>query len=298
MAPLKSLIVLSGLSGAGKRAALDGLEDIGYYCVDNLPVALMETFADLCDRTASIDRAALVVDARTHGLMEEFAAAYGALRARYDAVELVFVDADGAVLQQRFSETRRPHPMAVDGDMPAGIRRERERLTAVRGLASRVIDTSSFSPHDLRRVIFESYGGGADRQTVIRVVSFAFRAGLPKNADVVFDVRFVPNPNYVTDLKTLTGLDKPVWRYVESRSETREFLGHLKGLLRFLIPRLRSEGRAYLTLAFGCTGGRHRSVAIASRVARDLENMEYEVSLIHRDLPSGPEMPVVAEEAH
>lgn len=286
------------MSGAGKSAALNGLEDVGYYCVDNLPPALMETFADLCERTGSIDRAALVIDARTHGLQEEFAAVYEALRERYDAVALIFLDAADATLQQRYSETRRPHPMAVDGDMLAAIRRERETLAAVRELATRVIDTSDFSPHDLRRVIFESYGGGADQQATIRVVSFAFRSGLPSNADVVFDVRFLPNPNYVTDLKPLTGMDKPVRQYVESRPETQEFLGHLEGLLRFLIPRLGSGGRAYLTLAFGCTGGRHRSVAIASRVARDLENMGYEVSLIHRDLPSGPEMPAAAEEAH
>ncbi len=296
MSPSTSLVVLSGLSGAGKSAALNSLEDIGYYCVDNLPPALMETFADLCERTDSVERAALVIDVRTYGL-EEFAAAYEVLRGRYDAVELLFLDADDAILQQRYSETRRPHPMAVDGDMLAGIGREREMLMGVRELASRVIDTSNFSSHDLRGFIFEEYGGGADRQAIIRVVSFAFRSGLPKNADVVFDVRFLPNPNYVTDLKRLTGMDKPVRQYVESRPETGEFLGHLEGLLRFLIPRLRSAGRAYLTLAFGCTGGRHRSVAIASRVARDLETNGYDVFLIHRDLPSGPELPASAEEA-
>lgn len=296
MSPSTSLVVLSGLSGAGKSAALNSLEDIGYYCVDNLPPALMETFVDLCERTDSVERAALVIDVRTYGL-EEFAAAYEVLRGRYDAVELLFLDADDAILQQRYSETRRPHPMAVDGDMVAGIGREREMLMGVRELASRVIDTSNFSSHDLRGFIFEEYGGGADRQAIIRVVSFAFRSGLPKNADVVFDVRFLPNPNYVTDLKRLTGMDKPVRQYVESRPETGEFLGHLDGLLRFLIPRLRSAGRAYLTLAFGCTGGRHRSVAIASRVARDLETNGYDVFLIHRDLPSGPELPASAEEA-
>jgi len=296
VSPSTSLVVLSGLSGAGKSAALNSLEDIGYYCVDNLPPALMETFADLCERTDSVERAALVIDVRTYGL-EEFAAAYEVLRGRYDAVELLFLDADDAILQQRYSETRRPHPMAVDGDMLAGIGRERETLMGVRELASRVLDTSNFSSHDLRGFIFEEYGGGADRQAIIRVVSFAFRCGLPKNADVVFDVRFLPNPNYVTDLKRLTGMDKPVRQYVESRPETGEFLGHLEGLLRFLIPRLRSAGRAYLTLAFGCTGGRHRSVAIASRVARDLETNGYDVFLIHRDLPSGPELPASAEEA-
>jgi len=297
-APTTSLVVVSGLAGAGKSAALNSLEDLGYYCVDNLPPALMPKFADLCAKAGStVERAGLVVDARAHGGLDKFAGVYEELVARVGRVELVFLDADDAILQQRYSETRRPHPMAVDGDMVAGIGREREMLMGVRELASRVIDTSNFSSHDLRGFIFEEYGGGADRQAIIRVVSFAFRCGLPKNADVVFDVRFLPNPNYVTDLKRLTGMDKPVRQYVESRPETGEFLGHLEGLLRFLIPRLRSAGRAYLTLAFGCTGGRHRSVAIASRVARDLETNGYDVFLIHRDLPSGPELPASAEEA-
>jgi len=291
------LIVLSGLSGAGKSAALHSLEDLGYYCVDNLPPELMETFADLCDRTDSVDRVALVIDSRTHGVLEEFASVYEALSQRRRNVRLLFLDADDAVLQQRFSETRRPHPMAGDNDVAAGIKRERELLEPIRELASQLIDTSEYGPHELRDFIFKSYGTRDDDLAVLNVVSFAFRSGLPKNADLVFDVRFLPNPNYVAALKPLTGMDKAVAQYIESRPETQEFLGRLEELLRFLIPLLGGEGRAYLTLAFGCTGGRHRSVAIAARVARDLRNIGYEVSLSHRDTPSAPPMAETAEEA-
>jgi len=289
------LVVLSGMAGAGKSAALRGLEDLGFYCVDNLPPALMKTFADLCDRSGGVGRAALVVDARTHGGLAELSGVLDDLRTRGGDVDLVFLDADDGVLQQRFSETRRPHPMAGDGDIDSGIRREREVLQPVRELANQVIDTSEFTPHELRELIFRSFGDDGDDLAAINVVSFAFRAGLPKNADMVFDVRFLPNPNYVNDLKALTGMDNAVREYVESRPETREFLNHVVGLLRFLVPRLAGEGRAYLTLAFGCTGGQHRSVAIASRVADDLQGMGYEVSLSHRDMPAG-NSPTTSEE--
>lgn len=293
-----SLVVVSGLAGAGKSAALNSLEDLGYYCVDNLPPALMAKFADLFEKAdGTVNRAAFVVDSRTHGLLDDFAKVYEELQAGAESVELVFLDADDAVLQQRYSETRRPHPLAGDGDVLDGIRVERELLEPIRGLATRVIDTSLFTPHDLREFLFELYGSGGDDRATIRVVSFAFRSGLPKNADLVFDVRFLPNPNYVPELKRLSGIDKPVSDYVESRPETREFLEHVEGLLRFVVPRLGGEGRAYLTLAFGCTGGRHRSVVIAARVARDLDSMGYAVTLSHRELAQEAEKKATAEEA-
>ena len=292
-----SLVVVSGLAGAGKSAALNSLEDLGYYCVDNLPSPLMSKFADLCEKAgATVDRAALVVDARTHGVLDKFAQAYEELQARVESVELAFLDAEDAVLQQRYSETRRPHPLAGDGDILAGIRRERELLEPIRSLATRVIDTSNFTPHDLRKYLFELYGSASDERAAIRVVSFAFRSGLPRNADFVFDVRFLPNPNYVPELKPLSGIDKPVSQYVESRPETREYLNHVEGLLRFVVPRLGGERRAYLTLAFGCTGGRHRSVAIAARVAQDLEGMGYGVTLLHQDLVHEARKPATVEE--
>ena len=293
-----SLVVVSGLAGAGKSAALNSLEDLGYYCVDNLPPALMSKFADLCEKAGStVDAAALGVDARTHGVLDQFAAAYEKLQARSGSVELAFLDADDAVLQQRYSETRRPHPLAEDGDVLRGIRKERALLEPIRSLATRVIDTTHFTPHDLREFLFELYGSGGDEIAKIRVLSFAFRLGLPKNADLVFDVRFVPNPNYIAELKALSGMDNAVSQYVESRPETREFLNHVEGLLRFVVPRLGGEGRAYLTLAFGCTGGRHRSVAIATRVAEDLRGMGYDVTLLHRDLAQEAATPATAKEA-
>ena len=203
-----SLVVVSGLAGAGKSAALNSLEDLGYYCVDNLPPALMSKFADLCEKTGStVNRAALVVDARTHGFLGKFAQAYKNLEARSGSVELAFFDADDSVLQQRYSETRRPHPLAGDNDILAAIYKERKLLEPIRHLSTRVIDTSNFTPHDLREFLFKLYGSTGDELATIRVVSFAFRSGLPKNADLVFDVRFLPNPNYIADLKMLSGID-------------------------------------------------------------------------------------------
>lgn len=279
------VVFLSGLSGSGKSAALNCLEDLGYYCVDNLPPPLIDTFVDLCDRAGMVARLALVVDVRTHAFLDEFDRVYQALRERRPGVQLVFLDADDTVLQQRFSETRRPHPLATEGDVAEGIRRERERLEPIRRLADRVIDTSRFTPHDLREFITAQLGPAGDRQLNLSVMSFGFRNGLPENADLVVDVRFLSNPNYVPALKPLTGMDNAVREYVESQPETGEFLDLLRDLLDFLVPRYTSEGRAYLTIAFGCTGGQHRSVAVAWRIARHLEDRGHRVSLTHRDLP-------------
>ena len=282
------VVVVTGHSGAGKSSALNSLEDLGFYCVDNLPPALIPTFVDLCEHTRMrVSRAALVVDVRSHGL-EKFGGVIAKLRERPTDVELLFLDAEDTALQQRFSETRRPHPLAVNGDVQAGIRAEREQLRSIRELADRIIDTTDLSPHDLRAFIFRLYADDEHDAPKINVTSFGFRSGLPKNADLVFDVRFLPNPNYISELKELTGMDKPVAEFVESHSETREFLNHMEGLLRFLLPRLCGQGRAYVTLAFGCTGGRHRSVAIASQVAQSLKAMGHQVSVSHRDIPEPP----------
>jgi UPF0042 nucleotide-binding protein len=280
--------VLSGLSGAGKSAALSCLEDLGYYCVDNLPPPLIETLIDLFDRAVpSLQSAALVVDVRSRAFLDQFAEIFSSIRARRGAVQLIFLDAEDAVLQQRFSETRRPHPLAgseTEG-VAEGIRRERERLAPIRQLADRVIDTSHFSERDLRSFLTAQLGGEREDGLNISVMSFGYRAGLPSNADLVFDVRFLPNPHYVPELKDLTGMDNAVAEFVESHRETGDFLLLLQELLGFLIPQYGDEGKTYLTLAFGCTGGQHRSVAIAQRVTSFLEEQGYRVSLIHRDLP-------------
>ncbi len=280
------VVVVTGHSGAGKSSALNSLEDLGFYCIDNLPPALIPTFVDLCEHARTrVNRAALVVDVRSHGLLEEFGRIVAELRERPTDVELLFLDAEDTALQQRFSETRRPHPLAVNGDVQAAIQAEREQLRSIRELTDRIIDTTDLSPHDLREFIFQLYADDRRNAPTINVMSFGFRSGLPKNADLVLDVRFLPNPNYISDLKELTGMDKPVAEFVESHAETREFLNHMEGLLRFLLPHLCGQGRAYVTLAFGCTGGRHRSVAIASRVAQSLEAMGHQVCVSHRDIP-------------
>lgn len=280
------IVVLSGMSGAGKTAALHCFEDLGYFCVDNMPPPLIEPFVELCERAGpEHSRVALVVDARTRDFLARLEHVLSSLRQRGRATEVLFFDAAADVLQQRFSETRRPHPLAGEGGVVDGIEVERERLEPVRKLADRVIDTTSFTVHDLRDFIEERYAGEGDRELKITVVSFGYRNGLPQNADLVFDLRFLPNPHYIPELRELTGLDKPVRLFVESRAESREFLERLEQLLRFLMPEYVREGKTYLTVAFGCTAGRHRSAAIATRVGEMLEGLGHEVSVSHRDLP-------------
>ncbi len=285
---MTSLLVVSGLSGAGKSAALACLGDLGYYCVDNLPPPLMETLVDLFDRAVpSLQGAALGVDVRGGAFLDQFAELFSTLKQRRGAVQLIFLDAEDAVLQQRFSETRRPHPLVGDDvqSVTEGIRLERERLAPIRLLADRVIDTSHFSERDLRDFLTAQLGGEGKERLNISVMSFGYRRGLPANADLVFDVRFLPNPHYIPELKDLTGMDNAVAEFVESHRETGDFLSLLQELLGFLIPQYGEEGKTYLTLAFGCTGGQHRSVAISRRVATILEERGYRVSLIHRDIP-------------
>jgi UPF0042 nucleotide-binding protein len=282
------LVLVSGLSGSGKSAALRCLGDLGYYCVDNLPPPLMETLVDLLDRAVpSLQSAALSVDVRGRAFLDQFAELFTSLRERRGGVQLLFLDAEDAVLQQRFSETRRPHPLIGDDvrGVADGIRRERERLASIRLLADRVIDTSNFTERDLRDFLTAQLGGDTREGLNISVMSFGYRRGLPANADLVFDVRFLPNPHYVPELKDLTGMDNAVVEFVESHRETGDFLRLMQELLGFLIPQYGVEGKTYLTLAFGCTGGQHRSVAIARRVAMMLGGLGYRVSLIHRDAP-------------
>ena len=283
-----SLLVVSGLSGAGKSAALACLEDLGYYCVDNLPPPLVETLVDLFDRAVpSLQSTALVVDVRSRAFLFQFAELFTSMRKRRGAVQLIVLDADDSVLQQRYSETRRPHPLVgneVQG-VAEGIRKERERLAPIRLLADRVIDTSHFTERDLRDFLTAQLGGDSGAGLNISVMSFGYRRGLPSNADLVFDVRFLPNPHYIPELRDLTGMDNAVAEFVESQRDAGNFLRLLQEMLGFLIPKYGEEGKTYLTLAFGCTGGQHRSVAISCRVARLLEGLGYRVSLIHRDLP-------------
>ena len=279
------LVVISGMSGSGKTAVLRCFEDVGYYCIDHLPPPLLQTFVELCERASpSVTHIALVVDVRTREFLDRFAPQWVQVREGRKG-HLMFLDADDSVLLQRFSETRRPHPLAPSGSVADGIRAERDLLGGLRELADRVIDTTDFSVRELRKFIAGRFGTDREGELNVAVTSFAFREGILQNADLVFDLRFLPNPHYDPDLRELTGLDKPVAEYVESRSDTAEFLAHLERMLDFLLPKYVAEGKSYVTLAFGCTGGRHRSVAIATVVARRLRERGYRTSLSHRDIP-------------
>lgn len=280
----RRVVVISGMSGAGKSSALKAFEDLGYYCVDNLPPALVGTVVELCERaTPSIRHVALAIDVRAREFLEQLVPNWTELRERDPEARLLFFDAEDPILVQRFSETRRPHPLAPKGTMREGIETERKLLEPVRSLADDVIDTSGYGVRELREFVAERFEGEAGGLN-LAVMSFGFSRGLPTNADLVLDVRFLPNPHYEEELRPQSGLDEDVRSFVQSRPETDEFLTRVKALLDFLIPRYTEEGKSYLTIAFGCTGGRHRSVAIAEIVGERLQSDGYEVSVVHNHL--------------
>ena len=279
------LVIVTGLSGSGKGSVLKALEDLGYYCVDNLPIDLIPTFADLYLKTSGeVQRAALVVDIREGEALEKLPRVYENLR-RTAPVTLVFVEASDDALLRRFSETRRPHPLGTDLPLREGIRRERKLLKRIRARAEIVIDTTRFNPHELRRFVEERLvETDQHRALMISLVSFGYRYGVPPDADLVFDVRFLPNPNFVPAYKSLTGKDRRVARYVFAFPQAKEFMNRIVKLLLYLLPHYIREGKSYLTIGFGCTGGRHRSVAIAQAVREKLAGSKYEVKISHRDL--------------
>lgn len=279
------LIMLTGLSGSGKGTILKALEDLRYDCVDNLPVDLIPKFAELTTQTGEeMRRAALLVDIREGEALGRFPRIYRALRRKLEPM-LVFVEASDDALLQRFSETRRPHPLGRDRTVLEGIRRERRLLRPIRKLADLIIDTTKFNVHELRRFATERFRNPAESKSVmISLVSFGYRFGLPPDSDLVFDVRFLPNPNFVLEYKPLSGRNRAVARYIDSFPQTREFLAKVSDLLTYLIPHYIREGKSYLTIAFGCTGGRHRSVALAETVERRLAAQGYRAKVVHRDL--------------
>ncbi len=259
-------VVVTGLSGAGKSQAMKSFEDLGFYCLDNLPPALAQELITLAER-AGIERIALSLDVRVHGAFGEATAALDALGHFGVAPEVLFLEASDAALVRRYSETRRRHPCEDAGSLPAAIARERSALAPLRDRATHVWDTAELTLTALKDRIAATYGQAASDRLAVRILAFGFKFGVPLDADLVFDVRFFSNPNYVPELKALTGLDEPVVRYMEALSDTAAFCSHLFGFIDFLIPRYRREGKARLTIAIGCTGGRHRSVFIASRLA-------------------------------
>ncbi|MCC7007825.1 MAG: RNase adapter RapZ [Acidobacteria bacterium] len=286
--PRASFVVVTGLSGAGKSHAIRALEDLGYLCVDNLPVALVPTFADLTLHAPEGERrAAVVIDVREGQGLSRFPALYRQLkRSAPGAVRLVFLDAAESALLRRFSETRRPHPLALNRTVAEGLAEERRLLEPIRRLADQVLDTSSLTVHELRRRIRETVGGTRTiSPLVVTVLSFGFRHGVPEDADLVFDVRFLPNPHFVRALRPRTGRHAGVRQYVLETPQSRRFLRLTVDLLRFLIPQYIHEGKAYLTIAVGCTGGRHRSVAIAEAIVGRLKHLRgTQFRVRHRDV--------------
>jgi UPF0042 nucleotide-binding protein len=280
-------IVVTGLSGAGKSHAIRALEDLGYFCVDNLPIPLVPTFADLTMARGERRRSAVVIDIREGRALAEFPAIYRRLKRRLGGkIRLVFLEASEAILVRRFSETRRPHPLGDGRSVPEAIRAERRQLQPIRRLADQILDTSALTVHELRHRVLQT-AGGAKRPSplAVTVLSFGYRHGVPPEADLVFDVRFLPNPHFVAALRRWTGRSQRVSAYVMRAPAARRFLELTGRLLRFLIPQYVAEGKSYLTIAVGCTGGRHRSVAIAEALARPLQATEgVRVKVAHRDV--------------
>jgi UPF0042 nucleotide-binding protein len=282
-------VVLTGLSGAGKSQAIRALEDLGYFCVDNLPITLIPTMAELTMRAgAAIAKAAVVVDVREGAMLGAFPRLYRRLR-RVKGLNptLIFLDAGDDALVRRFSETRRPHPLGKDQSTVEGIAAERALLAPIRAMADEVIDTTDLTVHELRRAFMAFARGTAARAAgpLVTLLSFGFKHGLPLDADLVFDVRFLPNPHFVPALRPYTGKDRPVVRYLDQFTETAEFLERVGALLRFLLPHYASEGKSYVTVAIGCTGGRHRSVALAEALRRQLADVEgMRLRVRHRDI--------------
>jgi len=275
------LVIITGLSGSGKGTALKALEDLGYYSVDNLPIDLIPKFAELVPH---VRRAAIVVDIREGSALDRFPALYKRLQ-RKIATRLLFLEADDPNLVRRFSETRRPHPLGADRSVAASVARERERLAPIRRLADPIINTSKFNVHELRETIHAAFKGQhRDPEILIHVTSFGFRHGVPADSDLVFDVRFLPNPNYIPAFKALSGKNAGVARYIRSFPQTVEFIERISDLLVYLLPHYIAEGKSYLTISFGCTGGRHRSVMMAGEIRKHLAAAGYRVKETHRDL--------------
>ena len=278
------LVIITGLSGSGKGTVLKALEDLGYYSVDNLPIELIVKFAQLTKDAPTIRRAALVVDIREGAALERFPALFKRIR-RMVPTRLIFLEADDPSLIRRFSETRRPHPLGTAQSVSASIRHEREQLEAIRKLADPIINTTKFNVHELRETIHRTFGGQKGSPDIlVQVTSFGYRHGVPVESDLVFDVRFLPNPNYIPAFKEKTGKNPLVARYIRSFPQTQKFLEQIGGLLIDLLPHYIEEGKNYLTISIGCTGGHHRSVMIASELRKRLAAAGYRVKETHRDI--------------
>lgn len=280
------LIIVTGTSGSGKTQALKCLEDMGYFCVDNLPPALFQKFTELClQPEKDVKKVALGIDIRERAFFDDLFANLNGLHRDGCHAELLFFEAQDEVLVRRFSESRRPHPLLPQRPVIEGIQLERERLKELREKANRIVDTSEFTVHDLKAWMIKQYQDRGEGQTLrINLLSFGFKFGVPIDADLVFDVRFLRNPHFIPDLQPLTGKHPDIQQFVLETHEAITFLRHIKELLAFVLPLFEREQRSYLTIAFGCTGGQHRSVATALRMQEVLKGLGYESSIRHREI--------------
>ena len=285
--PLKpnvELVIITGMSGSGKASVLKAFEDLGYYCIDNLPLGFFKTFADMIRSGGEIERAALVADVREGAQLAQLPALLKQLK-RELPTTVVFLEASDEVLVRRFSETRRPHPLGSDAPVKSALRSERKQLAAIQALSDVVIDTSKFNVHELRAHVTERFQRRSEQTSIlVSNISFGFKHGVPTDADLVFDVRFLPNPHFVPEFRALTGRDPKVAKYIRSFPQSKEFIERISDLLIYLLPHYIREGKSYLTIAFGCTGGQHRSVMIAEEVGKHLKKAGYRMKVQHRDM--------------
>jgi UPF0042 nucleotide-binding protein len=280
----ESVVIITGVSGSGMSSALKAFEDLGYFSIDNLPVQLIPTFVRLCDESSEIDRTAFVVDVRSREFLGRFPRIHEELKSKGVNLTVLFLDADDEVLLRRYSETRRPHPLP-DQDVVVAIRQERELLREIRELSDFVIDTSEHTVHTLRDVIKDQFAEKTGAHELnVTISSFGFRHGLPRGLDMLFDVRFLPNPHFVPELRPFTGCDAAVIDYLRSESEVEDTIARFADLLAYLLPRFQREGKSYLSVGVGCTGGRHRSVMVAAAIGDRLSELGYKTKVMHRDI--------------
>jgi UPF0042 nucleotide-binding protein len=283
--PAKQLVIVTGISGAGKASALKAFEDLGFHCVDNLPLELLPHFAGLVSASPDVERAAIVVDVREGATLDRLPEILKSIK-KLLKTRVVYLDAQDAVLVRRYSETRRPHPLGRSETVWRSIVEERQLLDPIRNVADTLIDTSNFNVHELRADILARFGYEEKSQRLlVSCLSFGFKNGVPLDADMVFDVRFLPNPHFVPEFRKKTGLDPKVAAYVRGFPQTGEFLDRVTKLMLYLLPHYVNEGKSYLTVAFGCTGGQHRSVMMAEEMAKRLKKAGYLVKALHRDMP-------------
>jgi UPF0042 nucleotide-binding protein len=280
----RQLVILTGLSGSGKSTVLHAFEDMGFYCVDNLPVELIPIFAELhAAGDGDFARAALLVDAREGQQLDKLPPLLRHLKKDHP-ITLVFIDAAEDALLRRYSETRRPHPLGKNFSVRESLTHERALMEPIRKLADVVIDTTKFNVHELRHFITERFKNPDRSPMLVSLVSFGYKYGVPTDADLVFDVRFLPNPHFVPRLREYTGRDAKVRRYIQSFPQTGEFLRRISGLLAYLIPHYIEEGKSYLTIALGCTGGKHRSVMLSEEIQKNLSKHKFSTKVVHRDI--------------